>query len=76
MSKNIIVIAGSIAALVLIVAEVYWADWVIQSILNKDYNNWAIFGAMSLIALVTPKALHGIMILGLVLSTIFIWSAM
>jgi hypothetical protein len=76
MSKNIIVIAGSIAALVLIVAEVYWADWVVQSIFNKDFSNWAIFGALVLIALVTPKALHGIITLSLVLSTLFIWTAM
>lgn len=76
MTKYIVLPIVSIAALLLIVLEVYWADWIIQTIFNKDFNNWAIFGALVVIAITTPKAMWGLTTLCMVLTTLYIWIAM
>ena len=68
----------SIAALFVIgiVAQVFWADWIIQSIFNKDINNWLVLASLCIIALVTPNALRGIAMMAMVVSTIYIWILM
>jgi hypothetical protein len=68
----------SIAALfaISIVAQVFWADWIIQTIFNKDINNWLVLASLCIIALVTPNAMRGLAFLVMVVSTLYIWILM
>lgn len=52
---------------------VSWADWCLQSIWNKDFNNWAIFGCLAVLEYLTPKSAKGWTTLSLMLMTIYIW---
>lgn len=58
------------------IAQVFWADWIVKEIYNKDINNWIILGSLLLLALATPKALNGIFFLVMAASTIYIWVLM
>ena len=58
------------------IAQVFWADWIIQNIFHKDINNWVILGSLLLLALATPKALNGVFFLAMAASTIYIWVLM
>lgn len=58
------------------IAQVFWADWIVKEIYNKDINNWIILGSLLLLALATPKALNGVFFLAMVVSTIYIWVLM
>lgn len=72
MTKYILIIALIAGC----IAPVFWADWIIQSIFNKDINNWVIFGSMLLLGLVTPRALNGVLCLAMVAATLYIWVLM
>jgi hypothetical protein len=58
------------------IAQVFWADWIVKEIYNKDINNWIILGSLLLLALATPKALNGVFFLAMAASTIYIWVLM
>lgn len=61
----------------IIVASVYlqvlWADWVVRSLFDKDYNNWALLLAMIVLEMCTPKVLRGLSSIILILCTFYIW---
>ena len=82
MTKNLFKLStlgaiGFVSAIVIgIVAQVFWADWIIQTIFNKDINNWLVLASLCIIALVTPNALRGIAIMAMVVSTLYIWALM
>ena len=57
---------------ILIIVQVYWADWIIKAIFHRDINNWMILISLFTIALFTPKALSGLTVLAMVVSTAYI----
>lgn len=60
----------------IIIAQVFWTDWIVKEIYNKDINNWMIFLSLVIIALFTPKALSGLTCLMMVMATVYIWFIM
>jgi len=56
--------------------QVWWADWVVQSLFNKDYNNWLILAVLFAFEILTPDRLRGFGSTILLLSTIYIWIAL
>ena len=66
----------AIIALTYIVAitlQIFWCDWIIQSIYNKDINNWLLLAILSVIALLTPRSLNGIICFSMMIATAYIW---
>ena len=53
--------------------QVLWADWAINKIFNKDYHNLKIFVVMCIVEMLSPKALQGITMIGLLLMTLYIF---
>jgi hypothetical protein len=71
--------AGTIAVVLLVAIvwfQVWWADWVVQSLFNKDYNNWLILAVLFAFEILTPDRLRGFGSTILLLSTIYIWIAL
>lgn len=79
-SRKIMVGCAGTIAVVLLVAiiwfQVWWADWVVQSLFNKDYNNWLILAVLFALEILTPDRLRGLTSMLLFLSTIYIWIAL
>jgi len=61
---------------ILFIAQVYWADWIVKEIFHRDINNWMILISLFTIALFTPKALGGLTVFAMVVSTAYIWFLM
>lgn len=76
--KQIMSLTGGVAAIIIITAilEVFWADWIIKNVYNKDINNWSILGVMILLALIMPKSLKALPFTVLLLHTVYIWVAL
>jgi hypothetical protein len=53
--------------------QVLWADWAIHKIFNKDFHNLKIFATMCVVEMLSPKALHGISTIILILMTLYIF---
>jgi hypothetical protein len=66
---------ATVAALVLTLVwfQVWWADWVVQTLFHKDYNNWIILLGLFVFELLTPNKLSGLSSIILFLSTLYIW---
>lgn len=79
-SRKIMVGCAATAAVALVVVmvwfQVWWADWVVQSLFNKDYNNWLILAVLIVFEILTPSRLRGFGSTILLLSTIYIWIAL
>jgi len=56
--------------------QVWWADWVIQTLFNKDYNNWLILLTLFAFEILTPRCLSGLSSILLFLATLYIWIAL
>lgn len=53
--------------------QVLWADWAINKIFAKDFNNFKIFACMCIIEILSPKALQGITTIILILMTLYVF---
>lgn len=43
--------------------SVFWADWIIKELFNKDINNWVILVGVIVTSLFIPRALSGLLTL-------------
>jgi len=79
-SRKIMIGGAMVTAAAFITAivwfQVWWADWVVQSLFNKDYNNWLILAVLFVFEILTPERLRGLTSMLLFLSTIYIWIAL
>jgi hypothetical protein len=76
MSKRNAGILGAIFCAIIVASvflQVLWADWVVRTLFDKDYNNWAILLAMFIFEMCTPKILRGLSTLILFICTFYIW---
>ena len=76
-SRKIMIGGAMVTAAAFITAivwfQVWWADWVVESLFNKDYNNWLILAVLFAFEILTPDRLRGFGSTILLLSTIYIW---
>lgn len=70
--KILVILFGVIIA-VSVYLQVLWADWVVRTLLDKDYNNWAILLALFVFEAFTPRVLRGLSTIILILCTLYIW---
>jgi hypothetical protein len=70
--KILVILFGVIIA-VSVYLQVLWADWVVRTLLDKDYNNWAILLALFVFEAFTPRVLRGLSSIILILCTLYIW---
>ena len=77
-SRKIMIAIPFLIALMtaLIWFQVWWADWVVQSLFHKDYNNWLILAVLFVFEILTPDLLRGLTSILLLLSTLYIWIAL
>jgi hypothetical protein len=65
----------AIIALVIVplaIASVFWADWIIKELFNKDINNWLILIGLCVIDLCIPRALTGLLTLSMIIASMYI----
>jgi hypothetical protein len=67
---------AAVIAVLLVWFQVWWADWVVQSIFHKDYNNWIILLTLFVFEVLTPDKLRGLSSIILFLLTLYIWIAL
>ena len=52
--------------------SVFWADWIVKELFNKDINNWLILAGVIVTSLCIPRALNGILTLAMVVASFYI----
>jgi hypothetical protein len=57
---------------VLTTISVFWADWIIRELYDKDINNWLILAGVIVTSLCIPRALSGILTLAMVVASFYI----
>jgi hypothetical protein len=57
---------------VLTAISVFWADWIIRELYDKDINNWLILAGVIVTSLCIPRALSGILTLAMVVASFYI----
>jgi hypothetical protein len=57
---------------VLTAISVFWADWIIRELYDKDINNWLILAGVIVTSLCIPKSLSGILTLAMVVASFYI----
>jgi hypothetical protein len=57
---------------VLTAISVFWADWIIRELYDKDINNWLILAGVIVTSLCIPRALSGILTLAMVIASFYI----
>jgi hypothetical protein len=57
---------------VLTAISVFWADWIIRELYDKDINNWLILAGVIVTSLCIPKSLSGILTLEMVVASFYI----
>jgi len=56
----------------LTIISVFWADWIIRELYDKDINNWLILAGVIVTSLCIPRALNGILSLAMVVASFYI----
>ena len=57
---------------VLTAISVFWADWIIRELYDKDINNWLILAGVIVTSLCIPKSLSGLLTLAMVIASFYI----
>jgi hypothetical protein len=57
---------------VLSIISVFWADWIIKELFDKDINNWLLLGGLIVTSLCIPKSLRGLLTLAMVIASFYI----
>jgi hypothetical protein len=57
---------------VLTAISVFWADWIIRELYDKDINNWLILAGVIVTSLCIPKSLSGLLTLAMVVASFYI----
>ena len=58
--------------ILLTIVSVFWADWIVKELFNKDINNWLLLVGLCVISLCIPRALSGILTLAMVVASFYI----
>jgi hypothetical protein len=65
-------IAFILLTALLTAVSVFWADWIIRELFNKDINNWLILAVKLIISLFIPRALSGLLTLVYIVASFYI----
>ena len=65
-------IAFILLTALLTTVSVFWADWIIRELFNKDINNWLILAGVIVTSLFIPRALSGLLTLVYVVASFYI----
>jgi hypothetical protein len=58
--------------ILLTIVSVFWADWIIKELYDKDINNWLLLGGLIVTSLCIPKSLSGLLTLAMVIASFYI----
>jgi hypothetical protein len=58
--------------ILLTIVSVFWADWIVKELYDKDINNWLLLGGLLATSLCIPRALSGILTLTMVIASFYI----
>jgi hypothetical protein len=61
-----------ITIILALTVSVFWADWIVKELFNKDINNWVILVGVIVTSLFIPRALSGILSLAMVVASFYI----